>query len=174
MTAGPRPTAARPPADAVLPALPTMLDPVAMRPVLRAVAPADGARAARLLARLEATAAAPGRLVPSHGDCNVGQLLDHDGELGMLDFDAACAAPAALDLASYAANLVSGRPGDLDDTLHALDELCAGYGGRPDGLRWHLAAVLLRRSDRSFRRLKRTWPERTTALVDAAERVLPQ
>ena len=31
----------------------------------------------------------------------------------VLDFDEACLAPRALDVASYAANLVSGRPGDL-------------------------------------------------------------
>jgi hypothetical protein len=137
-----------------------------------AVAPALAPRMRNLLARLEEHAPAPDELVPSHGDFNVSQLLDVDGALAVLDFDEACLAPRALDLASYAANLVSGRPGDLDRAEEALAALLDGYGTRPDGVRWFLAAMLLRRAPSPFRLHKRRWPRRIESIVANAEAVL--
>jgi hypothetical protein len=60
MTAAPRRAPARPPADTGLPALPTMLDPVAMSPVLRrSLRP--GAWPERTTALLDATERAMGQ-----------------------------------------------------------------------------------------------------------------
>ena len=90
----------------------------------------------------------------------------------MLDFDEACLAPRALDVASYAANLVSGRPGDLARAGAALGALLEGYGERPEGLPWYLSASLLRRAPSPFRLHKRRWLQRTESIVAAAEAVL--
>jgi hypothetical protein len=136
------------------------------------VAPNLARRAGDLVARLEEHAPDTGALVPSHGDFNISQFLDLDGALAILDFDEACLAPAALDVASYAANVVSGRPGDLGRADAALDALLGGYGERPEGLHWYLAALLLRRAPSPFRLHKKRWPQRIEAMVAAAEEVL--
>jgi hypothetical protein len=136
------------------------------------VAPALAPRARNLLARLQEHAPEPGPMVPSHGDFNISQLLDVDGALAVLDFDEACLAPAALDVAAYAANLVGGRPGDLTRADAALAGLLDGYGERPADLEWYLAASLLRRAPSPFRLHKRRWPRRLAAILSAAEEVL--
>jgi aminoglycoside phosphotransferase len=140
--------------------------------LVAAVAPPLAAPVRGLLARLEEHAPAPGTLVPSHGDFNVSQMLDVGGALAVLDFDDACIAPPALDLASYAANLVSGRPGDLAHADAALAALLDGYGERPADLDWHFAVALLRRTASPFRLCKRRWPQRMAAIVGAVEEVL--
>jgi hypothetical protein len=137
-----------------------------------AVEPALAARARAVLARLEEHAPDPGAVVPSHGDFNVSQFLDLGGALAVLDFDEACLASPALDVASYAANLVSGRTGDLAQADAALDALLDGYGDRPADLEWHYAAALMRRAPSPFRLCKRRWPERMETIVAAAEEVL--
>jgi aminoglycoside phosphotransferase (APT) family kinase protein len=137
-----------------------------------AVAPPLARRVRGLLARLEEHAPAVHALVPSHGDFNISQLLDVEGALAVVDFDEACLAPPALDVASYAANLVSGRPGDLEAADAALAALLDGYAARPDGLSWYLAASLLRRAPSPFRLHKRRWSQRIAATVAAAEEVL--
>ena len=110
--------------------------------------------------------------MPSHGDFNISQLLDVEGAIAVLDFDEACLAPRALDVTSYAANLVSGRPGDLARADAALASLLDGYGAPPHALHWYLAAALLRRAPSPFRLHKRNWLHRTEAIVAAAEAVL--
>jgi hypothetical protein len=137
-----------------------------------AVAPGLARRTLDLLARLEEHAPDVDELVPSHGDFNISQLLDVDGALAVLDFDEACLAPRALDVTSYAANLVSGRPGDLARADAALASLLDGYGAPPQALHWYLAAALLRRSPSPFRLHKRRWLQRTEAIVSSAEAVL--
>jgi hypothetical protein len=137
-----------------------------------AVAPGLARRTLDLLARLEEHAPDPDELVASHGDFNISQLLDVEGAVAVLDFDEACLAPRALDVTSYAANLVSGRPGDLARADAALASLLDGYGAPPHALHWYLAAALLRRSPSPFRLHKRNWLHRTEAVVAAAEAVL--
>jgi acyl-CoA thioester hydrolase len=61
-------------------------------------------------------------LVLSHGDFHAGQLLVGEGSPAAIDFDRACAAPPALDLATYCAHLVDGHDGDRDP-LDALEPL---------------------------------------------------
>lgn len=122
--------------------------------------------------------AAPGAdLVPSHGDFSVDQLIEGGsgsgtGTLAVVDTDTLCAAPAAFDLAAFAANQVSGRKGDLARAGEVLAALVTGYGSRPGDLDWWLAVCLLRRLDRGVRRLKHDWPQRTHRLLDDAEAVL--
>jgi Ser/Thr protein kinase RdoA (MazF antagonist) len=137
-----------------------------------AIGPELAGRARDLLARLEEHRPDGGRLVPSHGDFNVSQFLDVDGALIVLDFDEACLAPAALDVASYAANLVGGRPGDLAGARAALEGLLDGYGARPEHVEWYLAALLLRRARNPFRLHKRRWPARIAQMLADAEEVL--
>jgi phosphotransferase family enzyme len=137
-----------------------------------AIAPGLGRRTFDLLARLEEHAPEIDDLVPSHGDFNISQFLDVDGAMAVLDFDEACLAPRALDVASYAANLVSGRRGDLALADAALAPLLEGYGPAPEGLRWYLAASLLRRAPSPFRLHKKRWTARTESIVAAAEAVL--
>ena len=140
--------------------------------LVRAIAPELAGRARDLLARLEEHRPDGGPLVPSHGDFNVSQFLDVEGALVVLDFDEACLAPAALDAASYAANLIGGRPGDRAGARAALDELLGGYGARPEHLEWYLAALLLRRARNPFRLHKRRWPARIAQMLADAEEVL--
>ena len=140
--------------------------------LVAAVVPQLARRVRHLLARLEEHAPEPGAMVASHGDFNISQFLDLQGALAILDFDEACLAPAAFDVASYAANVVSGRPGDLERADAALDALLGGYGARPADVDWYLAALLLRRAPSPFRLHKRRWPERLEAMVAAAEEAL--
>lgn len=143
------------------------------------VAPAQAGRLTAMLDRLDETQPAPGDVVAAHGDFNVGQLLlGHDGGLVLVDTDTLCAASSAYDPASYAANLIAGRAGDLDDArrvLHRFGEQVGEAHGRPsdrDELDWYLAAMVARRLDRGLRRYKRDWPARTERLVDDAERLV--
>ena len=80
-----------------------------------------------------------------------------------------CVAPAALDLATYAADVVRGRPGDLERVHAVLEPLLEGYGTRPDALDWHLAASVLSRAAHPFQRQVPGWRERAEATVAVAE-----
>jgi len=142
--------------------------------VISAVLPDQADRAGRLLDRLARTAPVGLPMVLSHGDFSVDQLLLTEiGDLVVADVDNCCAAPAALDIARFAANLVSGRDGDLEHARSVLDAMVASYG-TPPGLEWHFAAALLRRCDRPFRRLKKRWPEKVVAILDAAEEAVSE
>jgi ABC-type multidrug transport system fused ATPase/permease subunit len=128
-------------------------------------------RVQALLRELEERMPDAGTLVPSHGDFNSNQILELDGELGLVDFDRMCAAPPALDPANYAAKMV-GAPRDLAAGLEALEALLDGYGPRPDDMSWYLATAILRRSTHPFRYFEEHWPERVEGMVLAAESVL--
>jgi Phosphotransferase enzyme family len=136
-----------------------------------AIAPHLTRAAQKVLARLEKGLPRAG-FVPCHGDFNVGQLMRREDDLVALDFDELAMAPAALDLAGYAADLIAGRHGDLAGARTTLDSLLAGYGSRPDGLAWYLAALTLRRAPNSFRLWKSRWPERLESMIAAADEVL--
>ncbi len=136
------------------------------------VAPGVKRRGADLLARLELALPFTPRVVTSHGDLVASQFCATPDGLALIDFDELGAAAPAHDLASFAANRVSGRPGDLDEALRVLDAICEGYGSRPSALEWHLAVAILRRVGTAFRNQKKDWPERTGRIVDAAEQVL--
>ena len=107
----------------------------------------------------------------SHGDLHLGQVLrstDGAHQIGLVDFDRACRAAPAYDLATVAAHLVDGLPGDLDGAAAALDSLATGYGSRPAELRWYTATAIVRRAASPFRALRPDWPARAAAMIDAA------
>ena len=140
--------------------------------VVRAVLPDLGPRLDSLLWRLrESTPPAPD-LVPAHGDFHVDQLLDEDGRLLVVDFDEMRLAPAALDPATYAADVVRGRPGDGEALAAVVDPLLEGYGSRPPGFEWHLAVAILERVAHPFQRQVPDWPRRVEGTIAAAEEVL--
>jgi aminoglycoside phosphotransferase (APT) family kinase protein len=138
---------------------------------VKAILPALGPRLEALLRRLEETMPSIDRLVLSHGDFSARQLLVTSDGLAVIDFDALRLAPAGLDPATFAAHLVLG-PGDLDEASEALEDLVEGYGSRPLGLPWFVAACILRHSRRPFRYLEDHWPERVEGMVTAAEDAL--
>ena len=80
-----------------------------------------------------------------------------------------CLAAPALDLATYAADVVRGRDGDLVAVDAVLDCLLTGYGERPEALGWHLSAAILGRVAHPFHRQVPAWPDRVDAMLRAAE-----
>jgi ATP-binding cassette, subfamily B, bacterial len=140
--------------------------------LVAAISPDLRRRLQRLLAELERTAPPVDGLVPSHGDFNARQLLVTRDGLAVVDFDAMCLGPAALDLATYAAYVVLGGDDDLEEAYEVLEEVLEGYGEHPPGLSWYLATCILRRSPRPFRYLDEHWPERVERMVQAAETVV--
>ena len=137
--------------------------------VIAAVAPVLQPRLAALIRRLEAALPAPAALVPAHGDFHADQLLLAGEELALIDLDQLCLADPALDLATYAADVVRGRATDLESVQRVLEPLLGGYGGRPAALDWHLATAILERAAHPFQRQLPGWPERVDAMVAAAE-----
>jgi hypothetical protein len=110
-------------------------------------------------------------LVPSHGGFRRSQLLESDGELGVIDFDGFCRSPAARDIASFTASLVE-EPSDLPEAAVALDVLTDGYGRRPPGVMWYVSTYLLRRTRYPFTRLEEDWPDQVESRLSAAELAL--
>jgi len=126
-------------------------------------------RLAKLLERLRQRVPPTSDLVPAHGDFDADQLVEtENGDHVVLDFDDACLAPAALDHATFLADVVL-REEEIE-TVRVL--LLDGYGTVPPFLDWHLAAVLLTRAPHPFQRLVPAWPERVKEIVCAAEEVL--
>jgi len=125
-----------------------------------------------LLAELAVRAPRNEMTVTSHGNFHAGQLLAGPAGLVLLDVDRLCNASPAYDLASFAAHLAFGRPGEAAVVYAALDSLCAGYGSRPENLAWYLATFLVRRTVVPFRCQDDQWPESVRRLVDYAGEVL--
>jgi Phosphotransferase enzyme family len=157
--------------DAAQPA--NLLDATRRPAALAAFAvPALKVRIEALIGALTERAPEPTRLVPVHGDFNVGQLLVDDERTWVVDVDTLAEGSPSVDLAAYVANLHNGRPGDDDIVAITRNALVQAYGTSPPDLTWHLAVTMLRRVDRPVRRLKKRWPDRTTAIVEAIERIL--
>jgi Phosphotransferase enzyme family len=140
--------------------------------VVRAVLPDLGPRLDGLLGRLGESVPPAGALVASHGDFHADQLLEREGDLVAIDFDQMCFAPPALDLATYVADVVRGRPGDADAIAAVEQPLMEGYDGRPECFEWHLAAAILGRAAHPFQRQVADWPQRVEATIEAAEGAL--
>jgi Phosphotransferase enzyme family len=138
--------------------------------LLAAIVPGLASRLDGLLTRLDADLPRD-EPVPSHGGFHLSQLLQSDGELGVIDFDGMCLAPAALDVTGYVASLVE-RPEDLPQAAETLDVLVDAYGNRPPGATWYLATQLLGRARRPFTRFKPGWPDEVEERFAAAEAAL--
>ncbi|MGH2787841.1 MAG: ABC transporter transmembrane domain-containing protein [Actinomycetota bacterium] len=137
-----------------------------------AVVPDLTLRLEALVERLKASIPAEGALVPAHGDFHVDQLLVDDERIAVIDFDGMCSAPAALDIATYAADVVRGRNSDLEAVTAVLELLLEGYGSPPADLEWHLSVAILARATHPFRAQTADWPQRVDAMVGAAEMAL--
>ena len=133
------------------------------------VAPELAPRVEALLRRLEEEAPGESPLVVAHGDFHVDQLLIGEEELAVVDFDDICLAAPALDLASYAADVVRGRDGDGEAVADVLGPLLEGYGSRPEALGWYLRAAILARCAHPFHRQVDGWRHRVEAMVATAE-----
>jgi ATP-binding cassette subfamily B protein len=125
-----------------------------------------------VLSKLEAMMPDAGDLVPTHGGFGVDELIVHDGSLVVLDFDHACLAQPARDVASYASRLVCGGPADLAQAAAALDGLVDGYRGRPRALGWYMATSILQRASVPFQRHLPEWFARTQTMLSDAEEAL--
>ena len=134
-----------------------------------ALVPGLRPRLERLVARLESTLPETAQPVPSHGDFHARQVMGGERGLALIDFDVMCAAPAAFDLAHYAAHLVRGSEGDDELAQVVLAQLVEGYDERPAWLDWYLASSVLRRAPFPFRYLDDDWPGRVRAMVATAE-----
>jgi aminoglycoside phosphotransferase (APT) family kinase protein len=110
--------------------------------------------------------------MPAHGDFHADQIIVGGDRLAVIDFDSLCLAPPALDLATYAADVVRGRPTDAESLQDVLEPLLAGYGTRPEALEWHLATAILTRAAHPFHRQVPGWRERMAAMVSTAEATL--
>ncbi|MGH3033323.1 MAG: phosphotransferase [Gaiellaceae bacterium] len=137
--------------------------------VLAAVVPSLEGRLERFVRELE-RGMPDDDLVSCHGDFDARQLLELDGDFGLVDFDRMSTAAPALDLASYI-SFVADHEG-LVEAAATLDALAEGYGRRPEGVPWYLAIVLLRRARIPFRRFLDGWPEQIAARVAVAEAAL--
>jgi hypothetical protein len=137
-----------------------------------AVSPSLEPRVRRLLADLEELQPDDPPLVRAHGDFHAGQVVETRGILALVDLDEACRAPAALDVANYAAHLVRGADVDLGAAQDCLQLLLDGYGARPEHLSWYMATAVLRRAPFPFRFLDERWPEAMTSQIEAAEAAL--
>jgi ATP-binding cassette subfamily B protein/subfamily B ATP-binding cassette protein MsbA len=140
--------------------------------VIDAVLPELRPRLGALIHALTERMPGTGRPVPAHGDFHVDQLLVGPDGIGVVDFDGLALAAPAMDLATYAADVVRGREGDLEAVLAVLEPLLAGYGSRPADLDWHLAIAVLGRAAHPFQRQVPDWEERVEAMVAVAEAIL--
>jgi aminoglycoside phosphotransferase (APT) family kinase protein len=125
-----------------------------------------------LLALLAATRPPDRPPVTSHGNYHAGQLLQDDDGLVLIDLDRLCLSHPAYDLASFAAHVAHGHPGELDTVRAAVDSLVIGYGCRPDGLDWFLSNCLLCRAPAPFRHQDEHWPAAIATIVGCASEAL--
>ena len=141
--------------------------------VVAAIAPELRPRLDALVTRMIETGPRSDALdfVTSHGAFRAGRLMRFDGGLRLGSADALCVAPAAMDLASYAAGVFE-HPEDWPVATDALNRLIEGYGSVPFGLDWYLATALMRRADRPFRAQLPDWPDRVEGMVSLAEAAL--
>ena len=132
--------------------------------------PRASALADLLAARVPA--ATPGTL--AHGDLHRGQLLVGDEGAALCDFDRACVAPIAHDLASFRAHCLRQDPHAGRALGAAFVDAYARHRHLPDRdeQAWWLASAMLRAATTPFRSLQADWPERTEQSLLAAERTL--
>lgn len=163
--------------DAVLPLPPTTADEILNKSAVRAafvseLLPEMRGELNSLMTELRQGAPSGLPRVTCHGNFHAGQLLADPEGMTLIDVDRLCSAPAAYDLASFAAHTAFGRRGDLELVYATLDSLLAGYGARPPGVEWFLANCLLRRSPVPFRHQDEHWPEAVASLVGSARKAL--
>lgn len=113
-------------------------------------------------------------LVFAHGDLHPGQVLLDADSAALVDFDRACAAPVAHDLATLVAQCASLDPQRGARIGRDFVAAYAAHGelpSRPD-LAWWTGCAMVRNATTPFRRLQPDWRARSAALLGLAERVL--
>ncbi len=112
--------------------------------------------------------------VLAHGDLHPGQVLLAEQGAGLVDFDRACRAPAAHDLATLIAQCA-----DRDRVFGMASgrAFVSAYGRRaplpaPTTLAWWTACALVRNATRPFRRLHPEWRTLAASLLQLAERTV--
>src|SRR5262249_60283637 len=178
-------TAAAPPSPARPPPLPTagltrtgpsqeleqVVETVAL---LDALVPPLRRRLEALVARLVAARPDLEPSVAAHGRFRSHELTRAGGRVVPARYGALCQAPPAMDVARYVGDVVRGDPDDAEAVLNVLDRLIPGYGGAPAGLPWYRAPSIGGPALRPSRRQAARWPDRTEAIVEAAETVLAE
>jgi Phosphotransferase enzyme family len=138
--------------------------------LLPALEPRALALADRLAARIPA--AGPGTL--AHGDLHPGQLLINAAGAALCDFDRACVAPVAHDLATFRAHCELADDAGGTALARAFLDAYARHRELPaaDELDWWAASALLRGSLGAFRGLRHDWPQRCERALLMAARTL--
>jgi aminoglycoside phosphotransferase (APT) family kinase protein len=112
--------------------------------------------------------------VALHGDFSSDQVIvAPGGTVTVIDFDEAALGPSGVDLGTFVAQLERDRtlgrsPRGRAEALGSA--VMEGYGSTPDGIGAFVAAGILRLAPHVFRERDDAWPERTEAVVAAAER----
>jgi aminoglycoside phosphotransferase len=112
--------------------------------------------------------------VALHGDFSSDQVIVAPaGTVTVIDFDEAALGPSGVDLGTFVAQLERDRtlgrsPRGRAEALGSA--VMEGYGSTPDGIGAFVAAGILRLAPHVFRERDDAWPERTEAVVAAAER----
>lgn len=131
-----------------------------------------GDHAHRLADRLATQLPPHDASVLAHGDLHAGQFLRGDDDtFALVDFDRACRAPAAHDLAVFRAHCLLLDPRHGEATANAFVDAYAAHAPlpRPDVQRWWDAAALLRIASQPFRSLRTDWPAATAHLLGRAQ-----
>lgn len=168
--------------DAPLPAALPQHGPLAeLDLVLRAVEdlerldPELGWLAAQLADRLAHDVPLASPSVLAHGDLHPAQILLDGGAAGLCDFDRACIAPVALDLATLHAHCVAADPQRGEAVAARFVADYARHRALPAAgeLAWWTACALLRCATTPFRALHGDWPARARVLLARAAAAMP-
>lgn len=139
---------------------------------LARLAPELGDTAHRLADRLATQLPPQEASVLAHGDLHAGQFLRGDDDtFALVDFDRACRAPAAHDLAVFRAHslLLDPRHGEAAANAFADAYAIRAPLPHPGVQRWWDAVALLRIASQPFRSLRADWPSATAMLLARAE-----
>lgn len=130
-----------------------------------------GDMARSLVDRLAATVPPTSSMGFAHGDLHAGQVLLTSDQAALCDFDRACVAPAASDLASFRAHCLLNDPVGGHVLADSFDEAYGQVRSLPPAPEraWWNTSALLRAATLPFRSLRADWPQSTTALLQAAQ-----
>ena len=130
-----------------------------------------GQIAHQLADRLAHTVPLASEPVLAHGDLHSAQFLITAGGASLCDFDRACLAPSALDLANFRAHCIAadpeGGPAIAARFLSDYARHAALPGSRE--LSWWTACALVRSATTPFRNLRPEWPAEAAFLLRQAQ-----
>lgn len=110
----------------------------------------------------------------AHGDLHCGQFLIGAADAGLVDFDRACTASAAHDLATFTAQSLERDARRGAEVGREFTAAYARHRALPAAaeLGWWTACALVRNATRPFRRLAPDWRVEAAALLARADEVL--